>query len=160
VPDTLVLPVDDVDEDVLVEPLEELELVELCEFEEVDTEETDETDELDEDEDNDDVDEDEDVVVVVDVDVEEVSKTAAAPATTIITTITTMIATLLIAFTVRAFFLILDGDNRSAHCMSLFRICYHPEEQNCQTQILFRLSSGQPFFRFSRNSSYIIDNYC
>jgi len=95
--------------------------------------------------DEDDEVEEELVVVDVVVDVEAVSKTAAAPATTIITTITTMIAILLIPLKVRAFFRILDGDNKSALRVSLFRICYHPGEQCSITKILIRFSQARIF---------------
>jgi len=100
--------------ELLLEEADELELVELI----------DELEELELLDDDDEVD-DEELDVVVEVDVDDDRKIAAAPATTIITTITTTIAILLIALTVKAFFRILDGDNRSELRMSLYRICYH-----------------------------------
>jgi len=102
---------------------------------------------------------DEEVLVVVEVDVDCVNKTAAAPAMTIITTITTMIAILLIALRVKAFFRILDEDNGSALCIALFSICYHPREWCSLTQILIQFSQAKNIFRIIHKSDQNFDNY-
>lgn len=67
------------------------------------------------------------VVVVLDFDV---ARTAAAPAITIITIITTMTATLLIALRLMATFLMVEWDTEASNKSGLFSICYGIQEQS------------------------------